>query len=235
MNLDFKPAVIFDIDGTLIDSYWAHFESWRGFGLAKGRDMTEEEFLETFGRVTPEIVAMFWGEGTISPETIREWEEAKEAKYRSRVRENFPGMAGAVELIDALVTAGFAIAAGSSGPPDNVFMVLDKLERRHVFDAVVTGHDVSRGKPDPEVFLTAARKLGLPPDQCAVIEDAPMGIEAANAAGMASIALVSTGHTFESLAAAQLSVATLSELTPETIGRVIQKNRCPNNYDTSSE
>ncbi len=131
-------------------------------------------------------------------------------------------MDGAAELIRHLAGAGYRLAIGSSGPPENVALVIDRLGVEGVLQARVTGRDVSRGKPDPEVFLKAAARLELAPSQCAVVEDAPVGITAANAAGMASIALLSTGHTRESVTHARLVVTSLRELSAETIGRLIE-------------
>src|SRR5205807_9910683 len=90
-----------------------------------------------------------------------------------------------------------------------------------LFDVLVTGKDVNRGKPDPQVFLVAAERLGVPPANCAVVEDAPVGIIAANSAKMASIALVSTGHTPESVSHAGLVVRSLRELSPARIAALI--------------
>jgi beta-phosphoglucomutase len=98
---------------------------------------------------------------------------------------------------------------------------VERLAAGPYFTALITGKDVTRGKPDPQVFLLAAERLGVTPSNCAVIEDAPVGIAAANSAGMASIALLSTGHTAESVAAARLIVRSLRELSPARIGGVI--------------
>ena len=130
-------------------------------------------------------------------------------------------MPGAVELIDVLHEAGFALGVGSSGPPENIALTLEMLGRAENFAAVVTGIDVTRGKPDPQVFLLAAERLGLAPQACAVVEDAPQGIEAANRAGMASIALTGTA-TREALSHADLVVDRLDELTPQRIGELIE-------------
>jgi HAD superfamily hydrolase (TIGR01509 family) len=127
-----------------------------------------------------------------------------------------------VELIDALSAAGFKLAVGSSGPPENVRLTLEKLGRADRFDAMVTGADVTHGKPNPEVFLKAAERLGVPPAQCAVIEDAPQGIEAANAAGMTSIAILGT-TTRDKLAHAKLIVDGHHELTPARIAELIKR------------
>ena len=104
-------------------------------------------------------------------------------------------MAGARELLAQLLTAGFRLAVGSSAPPENVDLTLAEMNIRHLFGAVVNGQDVTRGKPDPQVFLLAARRLDVPPRRCVVVEDAPVGIAAAKAAGMAVVGFASTGRT----------------------------------------
>ena len=124
-------------------------------------------------------------------------------------------------MLRSLHDAGFRLAVGSSGPPENVALVLDRLEARDLFEAVVTGEDVTRGKPDPEVFLIAAKRLGVPPARCAVIEDAPPGIAAANAAGMTSVGLLSTGRKPDDLAAARIVVQSLGELSPQVLRDLI--------------
>jgi beta-phosphoglucomutase-like phosphatase (HAD superfamily) len=129
-----------------------------------------------------------------------------------------------VKLIDALVTAGFKLGVGSSGPPENISVTLDKLARGRSFGAVVTGADVQRGKPDPQVFLLAAERLGVPPAQCAVVEDAPQGVEAANRAGMTSIGLTGT-TTRDALSHARLVVDRLDELAPQRIAELINSRR----------
>lgn len=210
-----RTAVIFDVDGVLIDSYQAHFESWlRMFG-EHGVSFTEEEFRKTFGRTSHDIIAALYG-ADLSDADIRAWDDCKEALYRDIIRDNFPAIDGAVELLDALHHAGFRLGVGSSGPPENIQLTLECLERADLFDAVVTRIDVTRGKPDPQVFLIAGERLGAKPEQCVVVEDAPAGIEAANRAGMASVALSGTA-TREELAHAKLIVDSLRELTPEAL------------------
>jgi beta-phosphoglucomutase len=196
-------AVIFDMDGVLVDSYRAHWQSWRMMAAEIGRGLTEEQFLRTFGRTSREIIAEHWGAAALTEEQVLAFDRRKEALYREIVAHDFPAMDGARELIVELHAAGFKLAVGSSGPPENVALALEKLGVCNLFHAVVTGADVTRGKPDPQVFLLAAQRLGVEPRHCAVIEDAPVGIAAANAAGMTSIALLSTGHTRERELSAQ--------------------------------
>jgi beta-phosphoglucomutase len=203
-------AVILDVDGVLVDSYEAHMRSWLVMGREHGLTITEEQFASTFGQTSREIIARFWG-----PDLSREDAEAldarKEAIYRDLIREHFPAMDGSVELIDALADAGFRLAVGSSGPPENVELTLDCLGRASRFSAIVTGRDVTRGKPDPQVFQIAAERLRVPPARCIVVEDAPVGITAARAAGMSSVALVGTVAA-DRLGEADLVVRSLREL-----------------------
>lgn len=225
-------AVIFDMDGVLIDSYHAHYRSWLEMAEPEGLSFTEAEFATTFGHTSREIIARFWGEGRYDDAQIAELDRRKEAAYRKIIETDFPDMPGAVELLRSLRAAGFRLAVGSSGPPENVAMVLEKLDARELFDAVVTGADVRRGKPDPEVFLLAAQRLGVVPGNCAVIEDAPAGVAAANAAGMTSVGLLSTGRTRKDLVAARAVVESLDDLTPQLLHELIAKGQTPSTGET---
>jgi beta-phosphoglucomutase len=214
-------GVIFDMDGVLVDSYQAHWQSWHFMADELGKGLTEAQFVSTFGRTSREIIAEHWGANSLTAEEIAEFDQRKEALYRELVDREFPAMDGASELIRTLSEKGFRLAVGSSGPPENVALAVERLRAGQYFNTLVTGRDVTRGKPDPQVFLLAAERLGVAPADCAVVEDAPVGIAAANAAGMASIALLSTGHTAESVKAAKLIVNSLRELSPERIARLI--------------
>jgi len=216
-------AVIFDMDGVLVDTYHAHFESWRRMAAEAGLEITEGDFAPTFGRTSREIIAALWGEGQYTDEQIAALDEKKEAAFREIIDADFPAMPGAAELLQSLQAASFALAVGSSGPPENIDMVLDRLGVGSRFRAVVTGMDVTRGKPDPQVFLVGSQRLGVPPQRCAVVEDAPLGVDAANAAGMASVGLASTGRTRQSLAAADLVIDSLNELSPQVLRDLIAR------------
>ena len=221
-----RLCVIFDVDGVLVDSYAAHFNSWRALADTSGcHKMTEDEFRQTFGRTSREIIAEPWFEPTLTAAEIRELDAKKEELFREQLRSDFRAMPGAATLIESLVSSDFSIAAGSSGPPDNVYLVLDQLGGRDRFSAVITGVDVTRGKPDPEVFLLCAQQLGAPPARCAVIEDAVVGIEAANQAGMLSIALVPDGNATTSFNEADHVTQRLPDLSPMLIRRWIQERR----------
>jgi beta-phosphoglucomutase len=208
-----RTAVIFDVDGVLIDSYQAHYKSWLQMFAEHGVSFTEKEFRGTFGRTSRDIIAALYG-AVLSDAEMDLWDDRKEALYRDIIRESFPAIDGAVELLDALHAAGFHLGVGSSGPPENIALTLECLGRANLFDAVVTRIDVTRGKPDPQVFQIAGERLDAEPGQCVVVEDAPAGIEAANRAGMASVALTGTATRAE-LSHAKLVVDSLRELTPE--------------------
>jgi len=210
-------GVIFDVDGVLVDSYAAHFESWQRLGRELGVTMSEEQFVATFGRKSHEIIVEFWPHLVSSDRRVREIDDRKEELFREIIAANFPAMDGAVELIDALHTAGFVLAVGSSGPPENVGLVLDQLGRRDKFRAVVTGRDVTRGKPDPQVFAIAAEWLNLPPAQCLVVEDAPAGVAAAKAAGAKCLGLASAGRDPAALAAADRVVRSLRDASVDDV------------------
>jgi len=213
-------AAIFDADGVLVDSYRAHFEAWKAMGHELGMDLPEERFAATFGRRNEDLMHDLWGDA-VAPQDIPAWSDWKEATYREILLRDFPAMDGAQELIDALRAAGFRLAVGSSGPPENVAACLQGLERTGAFDATVDGSEVSRGKPEPEVFLKAAEKLAVPPARCAVVEDAVAGVEAAKRAGMAAVALTGT-TTREALAArADRVVDSLRDLSPEAFAALI--------------
>jgi beta-phosphoglucomutase len=214
-------GVIFDMDGVLVDSYRAHFESWRQLGRQYGLEMTEAQFAATFGRTSRDIIRNLWGQA-IPDEQVAAADERKEACYRQIIARDFPAMPGASELLAALHAAGFAMAIGSSGPPANVRAVLDALPNGRLISQCVTGAEVTHGKPDPQVFLLAAGKLGLAPARCAVVEDAPAGVEAAVRAGMVAIAITGTAPR-EKLSHAHLVIESLSELTPAVIAELIAR------------
>lgn len=209
-------GVIFDMDGVLVDTYHAHWESWRIIAAQEGRTLHEEEFAATFGRTSREIIAS-WPGASYTEEQIAELDRRKEEAFREILRKNFTPMPGVLEMLDRLTRAGFRLAIGSSGPPENVALVLERLGGPDRFAAIVHGKDVSRGKPDPQVFLLAAERAGVPPAGCVVVEDAPVGIEAAHRAGMKAIGLVSTGRTPQQLAEADLVIHSLDAMTPETL------------------
>ena len=213
-----QRAVIFDMDGVLVNSYQAHYRSWQMLAQRHGLDLTEQQFATTFGRTSRENIRTFWPH--VRQTDIPAWDDQKEAFYRQILEQDFPAMDGVNELLEDLHRARFKLAVGSSGPPPNVAVVVRCLRAGRLLDATVNGSDVHLGKPDPAVFLTAARRLGVQPRCCAVVEDAPVGVEAARRADMASIALTGTASP-EELAGADLVVDSLRALWAQRIARLI--------------
>ncbi len=212
-------GVIFDLDGVLVDSYQAHYESWRRLAAEQGFEYSREQFAATFGRTSRDILSHHWMK-PLSADQVAAADDRKEELYRQIIRQDFPIMPGGPELVHSLHRAGFLLAVGSSAPPANVELSIELLGLRDVFGAVVTGRDVQRGKPDPQVFLLAAERLGLAPAACAVVEDAPAGVAAGRAGGMTVIALTGTA-TRQQLAAADLMVDRLDELSPARLQKLL--------------
>ena len=207
-------GVIFDMDGVLVDSYQAHFSAWQRMLSHHGLQMTEGQFTSTFGQTNAQIFAKLYP--YLNPDEYPNLSAEKEAFYREITSVDFPEMDGAAELLDALNTAGAKLAIGSSGPPENVRAVLNVLPAGEYIKATTDASDITRSKPDPEVFLKAAGKIGLPAGRCAVIEDAPAGVKAGKAAGCAVVAITGTAAR-QDLSEADLIVDSLRELTPDNL------------------
>jgi beta-phosphoglucomutase family hydrolase len=184
-------GVIFDMDGVLILTADAHFQSWRDTARRHGVAVDYDKFIRTFGRTNPDIIRLWWGDD-VAPERLATIADEKEGAFRDIIRHEVPLAPGCRELLESLAGAGFALAVGSSAPPENIDLVLDAADIRRFFAAVVDGSMVKRGKPAPDVFLMAAENLGLEPRACAVIEDAPAGIKAAVAAGTMAVGVAAT-------------------------------------------
>ena len=212
MVMNRTVAAIFDMDGVLVDSYRAHFESWQIALATRGRSMSQQQFVASFGRTSREVIAHFWPDMAENEHEIARLDAHKEEAFRKILAADFPAMPGIQGLIESLFESGCAIAIGTSGPPENAELTLDRLRIRPLLGAIVTGSDVTRGKPDPQVFLLAAQRLGVPPQRCVVVEDAPLGIAAAKAGGMRSVGFASTGRNRAMLAAADLVVQRFDDL-----------------------
>ncbi len=208
-----RAGVIFDMDGVLILSAPAHWAAWRDVAWAHGLELTRDAFFGTNGMANPDIVRTLWGE--VDEHVVRRIAEAKEHAFRTNIARQVPLAPGCVELLRALRADGMPVALGSSAPAANVDHVLDHGAIRSWFDAVVHCDMVARGKPAPDIFLAAARLLGLPPEQCLVVEDAPNGVRAGIAAGMQVLGIASN-HTAEELldVGAALVVQQLADVTP---------------------
>lgn len=193
-------AVIFDFDGVVIDSHDAHGRSWFALAGELGHDLSHETFVSTFGQRNESILPFLGWANEGDGERIQLLGDRKESLYRDILRaEGIEPLPGVVALLNDLKANGIPCAIGTSTPRANVECVLEITGLAGYFADIAASEDVSRGKPDPEVFLKAAAKLGADPAACVVIEDAQVGLRAAKAAGMKALG-VTTTHPAESLA-----------------------------------
>jgi len=211
-------CVIFDMDGVLADTGPIHFESWVKLGRKLGVEFTQAFFEQTFGQQSPTITRKFVGPEADEVD-IERWASFKEKSYREIVKDKLKPLPGVIKLMTALKLKRFKLAVGSSGPSENVDLLLNSLKIRDFFDVIITAAEIKKGKPEPDVFLLAADILNINSENCVVIEDAPVGIEAAKRAGMKSIALTTT-HVKDELSGAQLIIKNLSEITIDDIIRL---------------
>ncbi len=215
-------AVIWDVDGTLVDTAELHFQSWVKLAAEMQLPFTRTDFNSTFGWRNQEIIPKLFG--IHAAEEIAKLSDDKEKHYRSQARNGVALLPGARALLDGLHGAGFLQAIGSSAPRANLDLILEITGTAHVFSAVTSMEDTQRGKPDPEVFLTAAGKLGVEPRRCLVVEDAPVGVQAAKAGGMKCIAVTFVGHHAESTlqsAGADLIVPTLEAVSVKDVRAIL--------------
>lgn len=203
-------GAIFDVDGVLVDSGEAHFESWVRLGQEEGHPFSRELFTSTFGMHNHQIIPRWWGPEVAMAEIDR-LALRKEELYREIARKTMQSLPGAADLVRELHAGGFSLAVASSGPPANVRLALELLGIDDLFAVLVTGDDVTQGKPHPEVFQKAIAGLGLIPERCVVLEDAPQGVEAGLAAG-AFVLAVTTSRPAEDLQHATRVVASLEQV-----------------------
>lgn len=215
-----KKGAIFDLDGVLIDSGPAHKQSWYDLAARESYKMSDDFFYQTFGMQNFQVIPMLAGK-ELSSEKIDELSDWKEQRYREIFADTIKLADGAERLFNELRAEGFSLAIGSSTPKENLEFVMDKLKIEKHFDAIVCMRDVKRGKPAPDTFLLAAKKLSLKPQDCVVIEDSLPGIEAGKAAGMLVIALTTTRKR-EELTQADVIVNGIYELHAKDFVKILK-------------
>lgn len=212
-------AVLFDWDGVVVDSSRHHFQSWRELAAEIGRSLTADQFRESFGQVNRVIIPEIFG-WSHDPGEVDRLGRRKEELYREIVaREGLTPLPGVRELLGDLEAAGLPRVVGTSTERENIRTALAVMGLESAFQGVVASEDVSRGKPDPEVFRKAAEVAGLPPPRCVVLEDSHHGVEAARAGGMKAVGVLTT-HPREKLGEADRFVDTLAELSVAELARL---------------
>jgi HAD superfamily hydrolase (TIGR01509 family) len=208
-------AVLWDLDGTLVDSEEFHWLSWRDTMRGEGIELTYEQFLASFGQRNDRILGG-WLPGA-DPDRARQVGERKEAEYRRLVEAHgLKPLPGAREWLVRLRDAGWKQSIASSAPAENVLVMLRVLGLDRYLDAIVSAEDVTIGKPDPQVFLKAAAKLGVPPPRCVVVEDAAAGVEGGRRGGMRTIGVTKNGTLN-----ADVFVRSLADLPADAFDRLV--------------
>ena len=199
-------AVLWDLDGTLVDSEEFHWQSWRDTLRAEGMELSYPQFLASFGQRNDRILTAWLGPD-VDRVLMQRIGDEKEAEYRRLVE---------AHGLQPLREAGWKQAIASSAPRLNAETMLRVLHLTEYLDGIVAAEDVTIGKPDPQVFLTAASRLGVPPERCVVVEDAAAGVEGARRGGMKSIGVTKSGQLN-----ADVVVTSLANLRDDAFDRLL--------------
>jgi beta-phosphoglucomutase len=185
-------AVIFDLDGVIVDSHPAHLRAWKAFFRSLGKDLPDQELSFVLdGRRREEILRHFLGD--LTDDQVRDYGARKDALFRE-FAPRLKTIQGFPKFLDALASAVLPVAVASSASGGRVTHTLEQLGLKQLFRVVVTGDDVSNGKPDPAIFHLAAQRLCVDPENILVCEDAVSGVEAAKRAGMKCLAIAPNGR-----------------------------------------
>ena len=215
-------AVLWDMDGTLIDSEEFHWISWRDTMAKEGIPITHEQFLSSFGQRNDSIIPRWLGAAS-TPQWVERISNAKEGLYRDLIRKHgMSPLPGVSNWVRRLHEEGWLQAIASAAPRPNIEVVVESLKAAHYFQVIVSAEDVQKGKPDPQVYLLAASRVGVSPDRSIVVEDAGAGVEAARSAGMRSIGVSRNGKHL----AADVVVRSLDLLDTDAFQILLQSSRC---------
>jgi beta-phosphoglucomutase len=218
-------AVIFDMDGVIVDSHPVHKKAWRKFLEFLGKETTEEDLNFIMeGRKREEILQHFLGE--LSQEQLVRFGQQKEQLFRQESVQMQP-ISGLRQLLQELERAKIRLAVASSGSSTRVNNILRSLDLRRYFRAVVTGDQVANGKPDPAIFRLASRRLRVCPGEALVFEDSVSGVKAAKAAGMTCVGVATNGLTATLLhAGADSTIADFSGVSLDVLRRILKSSQC---------
>ena len=213
-------AVIFDMDGVIVDSNPYHKQAWKRFCERQGLHLSDEELTQkVFGR-TGEDALPHLLKRPLNREELRRWSEEVNADYRMLFAPHIRPLPGLKAFLEALRLAGVPVAIATSAPPVNVEFVLGHTGLRDMFPIVIDDTQFTRGKPHPEVYQVAALRLGMDCRRCVVFEDSLSGIEAALDAGMKVVG-VTTTHDPSELKHAHLTIGSFQDVSVEALSRLM--------------
>jgi beta-phosphoglucomutase family hydrolase len=218
MSKPHLEAVLWDMDGVIADTADYHYNAWREVLAERGVALTKADFMKLFGQRHDTIIKFALGD-KVSPEEISSISDTKQAIYRRNITQNIVPLPGAVALIKSLNKNHIKTAIASSAVRANIDVILQGLGIEKDFQAIVHGTEVAEGKPSPLVFQLAAKKLGVLPANCVVIEDAIAGVAAAKRAGMKCVA-VTNSHPSQSLKNADLIIDSLEKVDINTLNEL---------------
>lgn len=215
MNTNYnQPAILWDMDGVLVDTGEFHYQAWDETTRILGIPYSYQIFHTTFGMTNATILRMLLGDD-LDPERIEEISLLKETIFRKTVHGKAQALPGVAEWLTWFSSQGIPQAVASSAPMENIDFLVDELGLRSFFQALVSAYHLP-GKPDPAVFLEAARQVDRPVNRCLVIEDSLAGVTAALHGGFACLA-VATTHPAENLTGADRVLNRLSDAHPGDI------------------
>lgn len=215
--IDAPLAALFDMDGTLVDNMAYHIASWEAFCQRYHLPFSLETYYRQFnGRTSRDVLQLLFGRPLTDAE-VHDFTEEKEELYRELYRPHLRPVTGCIPFLENLKAHGVKLAVATSAPLSNLQFTLDGAGLAPFFEVVVYGAMVKRGKPDPEIYLTTAEKLGVDPARCVVFEDALLGIESARRAGMTVVALTTSHSAAELKASTALQVPDFAGMTFETL------------------
>jgi HAD superfamily hydrolase (TIGR01509 family) len=188
-----KKIVLWDMDGVIFDSYSFHLDAWQEVFSSRSVEFAEENFVDLFGSRNDFIIGSVTGK-QLPERTIKSMIREKEEAFRRRATGRIKPFPGVVTLLDALKKGDFRLGLVSSAPMENINLALSELNLTATFDCIVSGQDVTESKPSPQIYLLADEKLRTLPSDCVVIEDSPLGVNAAKTAGMKCVAVTNTHH-----------------------------------------
>ncbi len=205
-----KKTILWDMDGVISDSYSFHLAAWQETFAKKGIQFTEADFTRLFGARNDFIIGYVLGK-EVSERDVKIMVQEKEDAFRQKATGCIKPFPGAVRLLNALRKGGFRLGLVTSAPRENIDLALGELGLAGVFNCIVFGQEVAESKPNPQIYLLAAKKLQATPDDCTVIEDSPLGVKAAKTAGMKCLAVTNT-HRRENLREADTVVDSLQNV-----------------------
>lgn len=187
-----KYAVIFDMDGTMVNNSQYHEQAWREFIKKYGKNLSEKDMQHyVFGRTNKATLEYIFNR-ELTPEEIFKYGEEKEQIYRTIYRPYIKPVDGLIDFLNYLKQKNVTMAVATSADPPNVDFVLGALGIKDYFKTIVDASEITEGKPNPEIFLKTANRIGYSPERCIVFEDSSSGIKAGKSAGMKVVAITTT-------------------------------------------